>query len=230
MKSYITIANDGLDALPLAHQDSRREPDQTTAPGDTRHGPDAWLTALRFSVGMLVLCGLLYPFVSTGIDGALFPFQAGGSIVRVDGRAIGSALVAQPFTSARYFQPRPSSSGYDPVHMAGSNLAPSNPELRKQVAARIAAIARRDGIPAAQVPADLAYASGSSIDPDISPAAARIQMARVARARHLPLSTVRQLVAAHTRGPGLGILGQARVNVLALNLALDALADRSHGT
>lgn len=218
---HLSVSGDGVDLLPLVRPSD--VPPPAPAPDGLHLAWGSWSVAIGFCIGMFVLCGLVYPAVSTGIGRVAFPFQAGGSVLRVDDRAIGSALVAQPFASARYFMPRPSTSGYDPMTMAGSNLAPSNPELRRQVLARARAVARREGVSISQVPVDLAFASGSSIDPDISPAAARLQIPRVARARHLPEAVVRALVRAHTRGPTFGILGEARVNVLELNLALDAL-------
>ena len=126
------------------------------------------------------------------------------------------------FAGDGYFVPRPSSSKYDPMSMAGSNMAPSNPDLRKLYSDRAAEVAKREGIEAINVPADLVAASGSSIDPHISPAAAAIQVARIARARGMAPAEVERLVAEHTQEPTFGALGQSRVNVLELNLALDA--------
>jgi K+-transporting ATPase ATPase C chain len=153
----------------------------------------------------------------------LFPAQATGSLVERDGRVVGSMLVAQPFADARYFQPRPSAANFDPMAAAGSNQARSNPDLRKRIADATVAVAAREGIAPAQVPDDLVTESGGGLDPDISPAAARIQVARVARARGLAPGMVETLVAHATQAPRFGVLGPPRVNVLRLNLALDAL-------
>ncbi len=182
---------------------------------------------LRASIGLslaaLLLFGLGYSLLATGLGRALFPHEATGSLVERDGKVVGSALVAQPFADARYFQPRPSASNYDVMALAGSNQARTNPDLRKRIDAARAAVAAREGIDPADVPGDLVTQSGGGIDPQISPQAARIQIARVARARGLDEVAVRTLVAKQTEGPQLGLFGQPRVNVLALNLALDAL-------
>ncbi len=219
-----TSRSNGIELLPLLHESS--QPPRTTHPGTHVPARGPWSTALAFSLLMLALCGVLYPAIATWIGATAFPFQAGGSVLYVSGHAVGSALVAQPFAARGYFQPRPSTSGFDPMAMSGSNLAPSNPELRRQIQTRLATIARREGVSASRIPGDLVYASGSSIDPDISPAAARLQVPRVARARHLAEEDVLRLVAAHTHQPVFGILGQSRVNVLELNLALDVLSNR----
>ena len=182
---------------------------------------------LRASIGLslatLLLFGLGYSLLATGLGRALFTHEATGSLVERDGKVVGSALVAQPFADARYFQPRPSASNYDVMALAGSNQARTNPDLRKRIDAARAAVAAREGIDPADVPGDLVTQSGGGIDPQISPQAARIQIARVARARGLDEVAVRTLVAKQTEGPQLGLFGQPRVNVLALNLALDAL-------
>ncbi len=182
------------------------------------------LTALRFAIVSIVLCGLVFPLATAGVGQVLFPAQAGGSLITRDGVVVGSSLVAQPFADARYFQPRPSAAGYDPRALAGSNWAPSNPALRERIAASSAAVTQREGVAASAIPGDLVTASGSGIDPHISPDAARLQVARVALARGLSAAQVQQLVAAGTLGATFGVLGQARVNVLELNLALDAVA------
>jgi K+-transporting ATPase ATPase C chain len=185
-------------------------------------GPSSWL---RFALTWLVLGGLAYPLVTTLTAGALFPRQAHGSLIERGGQVVGSALVGQAFTGDTYFSGRPSAAGagYDPVNASGSNLAPSNPALRERTQATAQAIAAREGVPLGQIPADLLTASGSGLDPHISPAGAAVQAARVARARGLSEARVRDLIAVNTeRGP-LG-LGQPGVNVLRLNLALDNLA------
>ncbi|VXB64187.1 potassium translocating ATPase, subunit C [Luteimonas sp. 9C] len=168
--------------------------------------------------------GLLYSLAATALGGALFPAQSRGSLVEREGRIVGSALVAQPFVDARYFRSRPSAAGYDPMALAGSNQARSNPALRATIAADIDACAAREGIEARDVPGDLVTRSGSGIDPHISPDAARVQIARIARTRGLAIADVERLVEAHTAAPQFGLLGAPRVDVLALNLALDAQA------
>lgn len=182
-------------------------------------GPLAWL---RFAAVGVIGAGLLYPAVAVLAGQSLFPAQARGSLIERDGVVVGSSLVAQPFVGAGYFQPRPSAAGFDPRAVSGSNLGPGNPALRERIAATSAEVSAREGIAARDVPVDLVTASGSGIDPHISPAAAAVQVARVARARGLPVADVQALVARHTAGPDLGVFGQARVNVLELNLALDA--------
>ncbi len=178
--------------------------------------------SLAFAVVILLGMGLLYSLTGTAIGRLLFPQQATGSIVSRGGKPVGSLLVAQPFADARYFQPRPSAAGYNPMSAAGSNQARSNPDLRKRIDEARAAVAARDGIAAQDVPGELVTQSGGGLDPDISPAGARVQIARVAQVRGLDPARVERLVAEHVREPQFGLLGQPRVNVLALNLALDA--------
>lgn len=181
---------------------------------------------VRGSLGLagvaLVLCGLLYSLGGVGLGQALFPFQAGGSIIQRDSGVAGSALVAQAFVSDRYFASRPSAAGYNPMALAGSNQARTNPALRERIEAARAEVAQREGVDPAEVPADLVTQSGGGIDPHISPQAAGIQVARVARARGLPPETVRLAVAEHTAQPLWDLFGAPRVDVLQLNLALDA--------
>lgn len=172
--------------------------------------------------------GLVYSLAATALGGLLFPTQAQGSLIARDGRVVGSALVAQPFADARYFMPRPSAAGYDPMALAGSNQARTNPDLRATIATAVADVATRESIDVRDVPGDLVTRSGSGIDPHISPEAARAQVARVARTRDLAVADVERLVEAHTAGPQFGVLGAPRVDVLALNLALDA-RDRGRG-
>ncbi|WP_295920863.1 potassium-transporting ATPase subunit KdpC [uncultured Xanthomonas sp.] len=179
---------------------------------------------------LLVLASAaLYSLLATVLAGALFPEQANGSLRSHDGRVVGSVLVAQPFAAAGYFQPRPSGAKYDPMSAAGSNQARSNPDLRKRLDATRQAVAAREGIDPAQVPDDLITQSGSGMDPDISVDAAQLQVARVAAARGLPPQTVAALVAAQTQPRQFGVLGEPRVNVLALNLALDAAGNGETG-
>ncbi len=187
------------------------------------HGSGGWLRALRFSLLSVVILGLGFPLFATFAGQTLFPAQAGGSLIERDGVIVGSSLVAQPFTSDRYFQPRPSAANYDPKALAGSNWAPSNPALRERIATTSTAISQRDSVAAKDIPTDLVTASGSGIDPHISPAAAKLQIARVAKLRTLDPARVQALVDSQTQAPTFGVLGQSRVNVLQLNLALDAL-------
>lgn len=170
---------------------------------------------------MVLLTGLAYPLVVTGIAQTAFPRAAGGSLVVADGRVVGSQLVAQAFRSDRYFHPRPSAAGagYDAASSGGSNLGPTSAALIKAVAERVRSIAADDR----PVPVDLVTASGSGLDPHISPAAAIYQVDRVAAARGIAPVTVLGLVAEHTEGRTLGLLGEPRVNILLLNLALDRL-------
>jgi potassium-transporting ATPase KdpC subunit len=187
------------------------------------------LADLRAAALMLILftilLGLAYPLVVTGAAHLLFPRQAEGSILSVGGRPAGSSLLGQHFSDPRYFWGRPSATAPVPCDgrgSAGSNLGTGNPALFAAVRDRVAALRAADPGDLAPVPVDLVTASGSGLDPDISPAAAEYQAARVAAARGLPPGRVREVVAAMTRGRQLGILGEPRVNVLALNLALDA--------
>ena len=178
-------------------------------------------TALRLFVLLTVLTGILYPLAVTAVARLAFPAQAEGSLVRnATGTPVGSALLAQKTTSLRYFWPRPSAGDYATVASGASNLAPTSETLRTTVAARAASLRTAHGLPAdAPVPADLLLASGSGLDPHISPAAAAFQAARVAAARNLPLATIAAAIATHTEAGGL--FGEDRVNVLQLNLALD---------
>ncbi|CAG2085022.1 potassium-transporting ATPase subunit KdpC [Xanthomonas euroxanthea] len=185
--------------------------------------------AVMLALFILLGLGLSYSLVATGITGALFPVQAHGSLLRDDARVVGSALVAQPFADARYFQPRPSAAKYDPTAAAGSNQARSNPDLQTRIAATRAEVAARDGIAPEAVPAELITQSGSGLDPHLSPAGAQVQVRRVAAARGWPEQRVAALVQAATESPQFGLLGQPRVNVLALNLALDRAGNGESG-
>ncbi|MFC3549795.1 potassium-transporting ATPase subunit KdpC [Lysobacter cavernae] len=178
--------------------------------------------SLLFTVVILLGFGFLYSLVGATLGRVLFPQQATGSIITIDGKERGSALVAQPFGDARYFQPRPSAAGYDPMAAAGSNMARTNPDLRKRMAELTAEVAAREGIPVSDVPAELITQSGGGLDPHLSPRGAQVQIARVAKARGLSEADVTALVEAHTEQAQYGLLGQPRVNVLQLNLALDA--------
>ena len=170
------------------------------------------------------LTGLVYPLAVTGAAKALFPSQAAGSLVVRNGSAVGSSLIGQNFSDPKHFWGRPSATGPQPYNASasgGSNLGPLNPALADAVKARIEALRTVDPGNTAGVPVDLVTASASGLDPDISPAAALYQAARVARVRGLPPEQVKALVASHTQAPLWGWLGEPRVNVLALNLALD---------
>lgn len=182
--------------------------------------------ALLCVLGFSVLTGLVYPLVVNGLAQLLFADQAGGSLLSRNGVVVGSELIGQAFTAPGYFWGRPSATGpaYNGGASAGSNLGPTNPALAARVIETISVLRAANGDSEAPVPADLATASGSGLDPHLSPAGAEYQVARVARARALPEAEVRRLVAAHTEPRQLGILGEPRVNVLRLNLALDELA------
>lgn len=183
-----------------------------------------WRAAMGLALATLALFGFAYSVLGTALGAALFPAAAHGSLVERDGRVVGSSLVAQPFADSRYFQPRPSASNYDPMVLAGSNQARTNPDLRRRIEEARVAVAAREGVGIDAVPDDLVTQSGGAIDPHVSPAAARLQVRRVAAARGLGVDAVQALVDAHTQGPTLGVFGAARVNVLELNLALDAIA------
>ena len=182
--------------------------------------------ALSLLVLLTLLLGLGYPALITGIARISFPDAAAGSLLYRDGKLVGSRLIGQSFTEPRYFWGRPSATtpqAYNALASTGSNLGPLNPALIDQVKANAATLRAADPQHRTQVPVELVTASASGLDPEISPAAARWQAPRVAQARGLALADVQALVAAHTQGPVLGLYGEARVNVLELNLALDAL-------
>lgn len=179
------------------------------------------LTAVLMTISTTVLLGVVYPLLMTVLAQVLFPRQANGELMVRGGEVIGSALIGQPFTSDRYFHSRPSAAGagYDGANSGGSNLGPTNATLVNRVNHDAAALAREN--PGVPVPVDLVTASASGLDPDITPAAAYFQVARVSRSRGLSEAAVRSLVAAHVQTRQLGFLGEPRVNVLELNLALD---------
>lgn len=187
---------------------------------------------LRQSLLMLlvltVVTGVLYPLVATGLSRLAFRHQADGSLIEKDGKPVGSELIGQSFDDPRYFWGRPSATSPNPYNgasSAGSNQGPNNPALIDAVKQRIAALKAADPGNTASVPVDLVTASASGLDPDISPAAAQYQLVRVARLRKLDPQQVLMLIRQHTQGRQLGVLGEPRVNVLELNLALDALSN-----
>jgi potassium-transporting ATPase KdpC subunit len=182
--------------------------------------------ALVIFFALSILTGIAYPLVVTGLAQLLFHDRASGSLELRDGRVVGSRLIGQPFAAPGHFWARPSATGpvpYNAAASSGSNLGPTNPALLAAVRDRVAALRAADPSAKGPVPVDLVTASGSGLDPDISVAGALFQVPRVARARGLSETRVRELVAANTRGRTLGFLGEPRVNVLALNLALDGL-------
>lgn len=186
------------------------------------------VTCLTLFAVAAVAVGILYPLLMTGISQAAFNRQANGSIVKKDGKSVGSSLIGQSFEDQTYFHGRPSAAGtngYDAMASGASNLGPTNPDLIKTVEKRADEVRRENGLaPNAKVPSDLVEASASGLDPDISPESARLQVSRVAKARRLPEKTILKLVESHTRKRQLGILGEPRVNVLELNLALNRLS------
>ena len=181
--------------------------------------------ALMILVLLTLVTGVAYPLLVTGIAQAVFPSQAQGSLIVRDGKVVGSALIGQPFDDPKYFWGRPSATSPfadNAGSSSGSNLSPTNPDLVKAVQGRVEALRAADSGTTAPVPVDLVTASGSGLDPYISPAAALYQVPRVAKARKLTPEAVRAMVERHTEGRFLGFLGEPGVNVLALNLALDA--------
>ena len=185
------------------------------------------LIAVKITVVLAIVTGVLYPLLVTGLAKVFFPRQASGSLIQANGKTVGSELIGQRFTKPEYFHGRPSAAGnegYDPMASGGSNLGPTNQKLMDRI--RDDAKKFREENPTFQgpIPADMLTASGSGIDPDISPASADAQVGRVAAARHMSAEAVRKLVAENTEERQFGVLGEARVNVLKLNLALDGRA------
>jgi potassium-transporting ATPase KdpC subunit len=184
------------------------------------------ITAVAMTIAMTVLLGILYPLGITALAQVLFKDKANGQILRRNGEAIGSRIIAQPFTSAGYFHPRPSAAGngYDAANSGGTNLGPTNQKLIDRIRADAATLHQEN--PNQLVPVELVTTSASGLDPEISPAAAEFQIPRVARERKVSEAAVRELVQRHTRQRDLGLLGEPRVNVLALNLALEDMTPR----
>jgi K+-transporting ATPase ATPase C chain len=182
------------------------------------------ITALLYTVVTTILFGVVYPFAVTGLAQVFFKNKANGQLIRQNGELVGSRIIGQPFTAAGYFHSRPSAAGngYDAANSSGSNYAPTNKKLVDRVSGDVAALQLDH--PKADIPVDLVTASASGLDPDITPAGAEFQVARIARERHLSEDSVRRLVARHTKGRQLGFLGEPRVNVLELNLDLDQTA------
>jgi K+-transporting ATPase ATPase C chain len=176
------------------------------------------ITAILMTIATTILLGIIYPLVVTGIAQLLFPKQANGELIEANGKVIGSRLIAQAFTGTSYFHPRPSAVAYDPTNSNGSQLGPTNQKLIDRVKGDVAADHAEN--PSMPVPIDLVTASASGLDPDITPAAAEFQLARVAKERGTTVEQLRSLVARHTDGRQLRVLGEARVNVLELNLEL----------
>jgi len=183
--------------------------------------------AIVFTLGMVLLLGIAYPLILTGIGQTLFSHQANGSLIVDHGKVVGSELIGQGFSSDRYFHGRPSAAGngYDATASSGSNFGPTSKALVDRVKGDVAKLSQQS--PGAVLPPDLATASASGLDPDISPEAAFFQAARVAKARNMPLDQVRQLIQAHIQTPMPSFLGDPHVNVLMLNRALDAVAAKA---
>ena len=184
------------------------------------------IQSIRALLVFTVITGIAYPLIVTGIAQLAFPSQANGSLIIKNGKVLGSRLIGQPFSDPKYFWTRPSATSphpYNGASSSGSNQGPTNPALKEAVEGRIKALRDAGADPHVPVPADLVTASGSGLDPHISPAAADYQVERVAKARNMRPEKVRGLVAQYTEGRQLGILGEPRVNVLELNLALDAV-------
>jgi potassium-transporting ATPase KdpC subunit len=182
-------------------------------------------TSLRVTIVSVVLLGLIYPLVMTALAQALFPRQANGSLVTINGKVVGSAIIGQLWTKPQYFHGRPSAAGkgYDPTATGGTNYGPTSKKLIDSTKATIAQLKKDNPDASGPPPIDLVTSSGSGIDPDITPEAAYWEAPRVAKARHLSLARVNALVAQHVQGRTFGFLGEPRVNVLELNLALDGL-------
>jgi potassium-transporting ATPase KdpC subunit len=179
--------------------------------------------AIAMTVVLTVLLGIIYPLVVTGLAQVMFPSKAGGSLIEKDGKVIGSSLIGQAFTGPSYFHSRPSAagSGYDATASAGTNLGPTSQKLLDSVKSASESLAQEN--PNTPIPIDLVTSSASGLDPHITPAAAEFQVPRIAKERRMNVEEVRKIVSAHTEGRQFGLLGEPRVNVLGLNLALDGV-------
>ena len=194
-------------------------PEETTRDGTLHHLG----TAAIYTVVTVIVLGIVYPLVMTGIAQLLFPRQANGSLVTINGKVVGSSIVGQLWSKPQYFQGRPSAAGkgYDPTSTGGTNLAPTSKKLIDATRATIAALRKANPNATGPIPMDLVTSSASGIDPDISPQAAYYEAPRVAAARRTTVDAIDRVIAAHVRGRQFGFLGEPRVNVLELNLALD---------
>ncbi len=184
--------------------------------------------SIILAVISIIVFGLIYPGIMTLVGQLIFPYQANGSIIRLHGKKIGSALIGQSFTQPDYFWSRPSATTpfpYNASNSSGSNLGPINPDLIRHVQLRVEVLKKANPNQKGPIPMDLVTSSASGLDPDISPAAAQYQAARIAHVRHLSISAVQQLIQKYTQGRWLGIFGEPRVNVLELNLALNQLSN-----
>jgi potassium-transporting ATPase KdpC subunit len=206
------------------HREIQRSSETVSFGYKNENAHSVWKTPILFTFVTAVLLGVAYPLVVTGIAAVLYPHQAAGSLILKDGRIVGSELLAQSFTSDRYFHPRPSAAGngYDATASGGTNLASSNSKLVHRIQGDIDKLHAMN--PGKPVPIDMVTTSGSGLDPDITPDNAYYQATRVAYARHLTIEQVRTLIARHIAGRDLGFLGEPRINVLALNLALDEVS------
>ena len=197
---------------------------QVEAVASVSAGHSVWGTSIRFTILTVILFGLGYPFLLTGLAGIVFPHKANGSLITHNGQVVGSELIAQSFTSDRYFHPRPSAAGngYDATSSGGTNLAQTNAKLAQRIQGDIDSLQKQN--PGKPVPIDMVTTSGSGLDPDITPDNAYYQAPRIAKTRGLSEDAVRALIAKHIDGRTLGLLGEPRVNVLELNLDLDGLS------
>jgi len=204
------------------HATTTLAPNAPSQTSEIKHS--VWGTSIRFTLLTTLLFGIGYPLVVTGIAGAIFPHKAAGSLILKNGQVVGSELLAQSFTSDRYFHPRPSAAGngYDATSSGGSNLAQSNTKLVQRIQGDIDKLSAEN--PGHPVPIDAVTTSGSGLDPDITPDNALFQAQRIAKARGLSEAQVHQAIEKHTAGRTFGVLGEPRVNVLELNLALDQLS------
>jgi potassium-transporting ATPase KdpC subunit len=206
----------------MVHEDPVHS-NRVTHAAESPVGHSVWRTAILFTLVTAVLLGIVYPLLIAGISGVLFHHKAEGSLIERNGQVIGSSLIAQSFTSDKYFHPRPSAAGngYDATSSGGSNLAQSNAKLATRMQGDIDKLAAQN--PDHPVPIDMVTTSGSGLDPDITPDNAYFQAPRVAKARGVTVDSIRELIARHTTGREFGFLGEPRVNVLELNLALDQM-------